>query len=645
MLQIRFANKKVISCVTAIAMLAAVLSGCSYSVSESGGDSAHPGTEKLVFEFGKSEPANEPETSDNLVPVESVEKKSVPFYANDSTEVSEQDVYFFNGNEAVAYMELDQFFDIYADLFSDYPNFELDRDYSGNEYRAKRENGSEAVFDMSDGSIYLNDYDRFALSPDAINPGDLISSPLYFYDDDGNVLKDENGDPLVNLFKRSDDYGNSSRTGFSLLLTLSGYDIPVYCNEGKCFLPVATLSDLFLAPGQEVFLLYNEGRLFIIKDSEIPDEDVIQDGKTFADIFYDVSASERSEELAQFTYNELCLFLNGNYGLKDEHKIGDSFDEYFETIGLKDRLLDTDSNVFGLAMFELFAGYFGDFHSALTAPGPYMGKDKKYKLDDIENVAINMIVNNSNYYLYQNTRAETDLVDEDGVPIPYMEVGNTAYITFDEFEMCPDITDYYDDDFLDNVEDYISRDTLALVHYSNEQINREDSPVENIVLDLSNNGGGECDCAAFLTSWILGNCSISIENAKTGSQYSATVWADVDFDKAIDEDDSLDLGKYRFFCLTNMLSFSCGNLVPSLLDESGLVTLIGRTSGGGACVVQPGIAADGTSFCISSYSKLCTVKNGSFYPIDQGVGPDFTIGDPKHFYDREWLTDFISTLP
>ncbi|MCR5510315.1 MAG: hypothetical protein K6F54_05135, partial [Lachnospiraceae bacterium] len=81
------------------------------------------------------------------------------------------------------------------------------------------------------------------------------------------------------------------------------------------------------------------------------------------------------------------------------------------------------------------------------------------------------------------------------------------------------------------------------------------------------------------------------------------------------------------------------------LYESGMVTLIGRTSGGGACVVQPGITADGTRFCISSDDKLCTVKNGTFYPIDQGVGPDFTIGDPKHFYDRQWLTDYINTLP
>ena len=623
MLLDRLRDKKVVSIIMILAMVASLLSGCSVAVNES--DEGF-------------------ENTNSIVPVESIEKKSIPYYVNDSTDVSKQDIYFFNGNDAVAYMEVDEFFDIFSGLFEDYPDFALERDYVDNGYSVKRENGSETVFDMSDGSISLNDYDKFSLLPGAINPGDIISTPLYFYDDDNNVITDDDGQPLVHLFKRS-DHGNSSRTGFSLLLALSDYDIPVYCNEGKCFLPVATLSDLFLAPNLETFLSYNEERLFLITGDELNDKDKIEDGKTFSDIFYDVSATERSEELAQFTYNELCLFLNGNYGLKDEHDIGDSFDDYFETIGLKDRLLDTDSKVFGQAMYELFVGYFADFHSGLRGPSPYMGKDTKFTLDDIGNVAKNIGISIDNTELYGNARAATDLVDEDGNPIPYMEVGNTAYITFDEFEMCPDISDYYSDDFKNDIEDYIGKDTIALVHYSNEQINRQDSPVENIVLDLSNNGGGECDCAAFVISWVLDNCSMSIENAKIGSKYSATVWADVNLDKVIDEKDSLDLGKYRFFCLTNMLSFSCGNLVPSLLYESGMVTLIGRTSGGGACVVQPGIAADGTRFCISSDDKLCTVKNGTFYPIDQGVGPDFTIGDPKHFYDRQWLTDYINTLP
>ena len=84
---------------------------------------------------------------------------------------------------------------------------------------------------------------------------------------------------------------------------------------------------------------------------------------------------------------------------------------------------------------------------------------------------------------------------------------------------------------------------------------------------------------------------------------------------------------------------------PAAFKESGLVTLLGRKSGGGACVVQPAVAADGTVYQYSSRYRLSTVKNGSYYSIDQGVEPDFVISDPAHFYDRAWLTGYICQLP
>jgi hypothetical protein len=39
------------------------------------------------------------------------------------------------------------------------------------------------------------------------------------------------------------------------------------------------------------------------------------------------------------------------------------------------------------------------------------------------------------------------------------------------------------------------------------------------------------------------------------------------------------------------------------------------------------------------------MKNGSFYDIDRGAAPDYTLTSPETFYDREALTDYINTLP
>ena len=76
--------------------------------------------------------------------------------------------------------------------------------------------------------------------------------------------------------------------------------------------------------------------------------------------------------------------------------------------------------------------------------------------------------------------------------------------------------------------------------------------------------------------------------------------------------------------------------------ESGRVLIIDAGHGGedgGA------VAADGTVYQYSSRYRLSTVKNGSYYSIDQGVEPDFVISDPAHFYDRAWLTGYICQLP
>jgi len=111
---------------------------------------------------------------------------------------------------------------------------------------------------------------------------------------------------------------------------------------------------------------------------------------------------------------------------------------------------------------------------------------------------------------------------------------------------------------------------------AHEQITRENSPIENVVIDLSNNTGG--------------------------------------------------------------------NLVPNVFKQSGKATLMGRTSGGGSCVVQPISSAWGTSFTISASRRMSFLKNGSLYDIDRGADPDYVISRPEKYYDRKALTDYINGI-
>ena len=39
--------------------------------------------------------------------------------------------------------------------------------------------------------------------------------------------------------------------------------------------------------------------------------------------------------------------------------------------------------------------------------------------------------------------------------------------------------------------------------------------------------------------------------------------------------------------------------------------------------------------------QLSTVRNGSFYNIDQGIQPDIPLTRMKSFYDREGLVEYL----
>ena len=117
---------------------------------------------------------------------------------------------------------------------------------------------------------------------------------------------------------------------------------------------------------------------------------------------------------------------------------------------------------------------------------------------------------------------------------------------------------------------------------------------------------------------------------------------DVNLDGVFDENDSI--ADKNLYCITSPVSFSCGNLVPSLLKESGRVTLLGNTSGGGACSVQFGSLADGSIFQISSPNRLAVVTNGSYYAIDRGITPHLYFSKFESYFDRVALTEFINNM-
>lgn len=157
------------------------------------------------------------------------------------------------------------------------------------------------------------------------------------------------------------------------------------------------------------------------------------------------------------------------------------------------------------------------------------------------------------------------------------------------------------------------------------------------------NLGGETDMAVYTVSAFLGEGYASMKNTMTNALATGVYNVDVNLDHKYDLNDSGFLSK-KIFCVISPVSFSCGNLVPNIFKNSNTVTLIGRTSGGGSCVVLPMTTACGTGFQISGPMRLAFLKNGSFYDIDRGADPDCPLMFPESFYNRAELTKLINGI-
>ncbi|MBQ6927234.1 MAG: hypothetical protein IJQ36_02870 [Oscillospiraceae bacterium] len=534
----------------------------------------------------------------------------------DDTLNEEFPLYFADGVDDLPYVDIGDWVDLMNFYHTDAGDagYELKIDADNDVVTLTRENGYTATLDYENDKIVFSDYDAFMHGSDDSTLIDIVSEKS----------TDDNGRPLLIM---RDTKSSFDRYGDMLTIDLGAYDIHMLVVDNRLYVPLQTLNDVMLLPAQ-VSLIFNGAALFLGSDSMFYDYGA-GEYTQMADIFYDVPTKDRSSALAKYSYNELCMALDCFYGLKQVHDI-DSFRRLFWQIGFDEALSGPDPMDADNALKELIDYYFDDLHSVFLEYSPMAGMN-----------GISASTGIANRKLEQHRTdfmAARDKAYPDGW-LQYEEVGNTAYITFDSFR-----SDYIAQSFYDAKESGdMPDDTIGQIIEAHAQITREGSPIENVVLDMSCNTGGAVDAAAVVLGWFLGDAPLAVKNMSTGAMSNAIYRADVNLDGSFDEKDTV--ADKNLYCLISPVSFSCGNLVPAALKSSGKVTLLGQTSGGGSCIVQPMTTAYGTLFQISAPQRMSFLKNGSFYDIDQGIAPDIHIGRLSSFYDRAALTEFINAQP
>lgn len=236
--------------------------------------------------------------------------------------------------------------------------------------------------------------------------------------------------------------------------------------------------------------------------------------------------------------------------------------------------------------------------------------------------------NNDGVYFYKSTGSGENLVYDASITkidefVAYVKAGNGGGIQFKNTE---------DTILLTVVSNYI-------IKKLNTDTSNDKRHIENVVLDLSLNGGGANDDEAFMSSWFLGKSVCGYVNKTTGSKSAVEYRSDVNFDGKFDDNDHI--AGLKRYCITSLASFSCGNLFPSQIYFSDSVKTFGQKSGGGTCCVVDYITPSGDYVVTSSFTQMSTFINGSFVDIDAGIDVDVPIAqmDFSKVYNRYEFCD------
>ncbi len=558
-----------------------------------------------------------------------IEKKEVPLYVSGLGQMPRKvPLYFLDGVMDMPYLNLPDLLDIDAQMSEAVKEKSTLTGEWSEELTSyillNTVNNSAVMFDFELGTVIYTSFDTFAAAQGKSHMDILYHSGL-------------NSKNEPELFKRLTD-PLMNRPGNTKAIRLDDYMIPHVVQDGKYLLPLHTALELTICmPSASAIQAYNGEAIFLGAPDMFVQIRQNEEGKrvftktALGELYYGAPTAQRSTTFAEYGVGELCMELDHFYGLKDAHNI-ESFTELILNSDFYDKLISPDARVADEALQNLILYYMDDLHSGYRNNSYLTGLETEL---ETWGAGYSTILDSRYSKLYESARAR---YNPDGW-YAYQELGNTAYVTFDEFGYDSDF-DYYALD-LDDPKSII--DTVSLIMFAHHKITRENSPIQRVVLDLSNNIGGQADAAVFVMGWFLGEVTITNVNTFTGAQGTSMYTVDVNRDRVFDEHDFL-AGDYELCCLTSPVSFSCGSLVPWVFKTSGLVTLLGAPTGGGSCVVQHMSTAWGTQFRISGYRRLAFVKNGSFYDVDRGVEPDVTLTKMSSFYNREKLNRIMDEI-
>jgi hypothetical protein len=364
------------------------------------------------------------------------------------------------------------------------------------------------------------------------------------------------------------------------------FDLVIHDDEGVItYLMPFHVANLLFAGGIYYDVYYNGDMLYGIDTFGISSSG--EDDLILQDLVRTSSLNEEtaSEDLKEATYNFLALAFDFFYGLKEDQGV-DTYYDYL--IDYADDLISRTDTTMYRTIAEIAYGL-DDLHTSHVFYGYYTDVENDYAL-----TSIGQLGPNSQGY-YTRSWSVQDLYEERfGAIVPMvreLDGGKTIVIYISGFSIDTpgEIFKYLDD--LDPI-------------------------VENVVLDLGNNGGGNLGAVLRIFGYMTEE-QIQYHSQNPGDGSAVTYYIESDY-VAYD---------YNWFIISSSVTFSAANLMVSIAKELGIATIIGKDSSGGASSIGVIMTPDGSTLLISTNNVLSTRVGDDYFSIEYGIEVDYTMVD------------------
>lgn len=238
---------------------------------------------------------------------------------------------------------------------------------------------------------------------------------------------------------------------------------------------------------------------------------------------------------------------------------------------------------------------------------------------------------------YQLSVTDGDVTTDYMVQVAYSEEMNLFYLG---------IMDRAPDDFASawpftvDIEETVISDSAVYMEMTMDQIMSEKPALENIILDLSWNTGGNIGALYRVVGFITDQpFAVSGIDRDTGSE--STYYVVID---GVPNYSQLNWG-----LLVTPTTFSAANEMTTIFMANDLGPIIGVKSGGGACSITPILLPSGTAFTMSS-NNISAYRTGAgtdedpyvYHNTEFGIDPDYAI-DIEDIYNPNVLLQIFQT--